>query len=201
MRTAIRPVLVGLLALAAALAACRGPMPAMQFYTLTPQAAPAAAPAPNPASVGVGPLDIPLALDRPQIVTRSAENRLDMAEFHRWGGSLAGDILASLTADLSALLGSDRVVAHPWTRFIEPDYRVPVEIHRFDGKLGGEVTLVATWAVHRKGEAEPRVVRKSFLAEPTAGPDFAALVAAHSRALAGLSREITVEISRQMAGN
>lgn len=201
MRIPIRFALVVLLALAASLAACRGTMPAMQFYTLTPQAMPAATAAADGVAVGVGPLAIPLALDRPQIITRSTDNQLNVSEFHRWGGSLAGDILASLTADLSARLGSDRVVAYPWTRFIEPEYRVPVEIHRFDGSLGGDVTLVATWAVQRKGEAAPRVVRKTALAEPAAGPDYAALVAAHSRVLAALSRDIAAELARQPAGN
>ncbi|MEW5773069.1 MAG: PqiC family protein [Thermodesulfobacteriota bacterium] len=197
MRTATLALLTVLLALTA-LPACRGPMPDMRFYTLTPQARPTAAAA--PAAVGVGPLVIPLALDRPQIVTRTAENQLSMAEFHRWGGSLSGDVLAAVTQDLSALLGSDRVVAHPWTRFIEPEFRVPLEIHRFDGTLGGDVTLVATWAVQRNGEPAPRVVRKSSFTEPAAGTDYAGLVAAHSRALAALSQEIAAELARQMAG-
>jgi len=202
MRAATRPLLsipLALLALAA-LAACRGPLPAMHYYTLTPQAAPAAAPAASPASVGVGPLDIPRALDRPQIVTRTTENQFAMAEYHRWGGSLAGDALAVLTQDLSALLGSDRVVAHPWTRFITPDFRVPVEIQRLDGALGREVTLTATWAVHYGEERAPRVVRRTTIVEPAAGPDYADLVAAHSRALAALSREIAAELTRLMAG-
>jgi uncharacterized lipoprotein YmbA len=201
MRAAPLMLLLGLLALAAALPACRGTLPAMRFYTLTPLAAPSPAPAGLSASVGVGPLKIPLALDRPQIVTRAADNELAVAEFHRWGGSLSGDILAALTADLSLLLGSDRVVAHPWTRFITPDFRVPLEIHRFDGALGKDVTLVATWAVHRQDEPTPRVVRKSTLAEPTAGPGYADLVAAHSRALAGLAREIAAELALQPARN
>ena len=199
MRAATRLILcipLALLALAA-LAACRGAMPAMHFYTLSPMAAPAAARAAATASVGVGPLTIPLALDRPQIVTRIDGNQLDLAEFHRWGGSLSGNILATLTQDLSALLGSDRVVAHPWTRFITPDFRVPVEIHRFDGALGQEVALAATWAVHYGDERAPRVVRKSFLTAPVAGSDYADLVAAHSKVLGDLAREIAAELARQ----
>jgi hypothetical protein len=204
MRAATHPLLsipLALLALAA-LAACRGPLPAMHFYTLTPLAAPAIATdaAAAKASVGVGPLNIPRALERPQIVTRSDGNQLDIAEFHRWGGSLSGDILSTLTQDLSTLLGSERVVAHPWTRFITPDFRVPVEVHRFDGALGKEVTLVATWAVHHGDEHAPRVVRKTTLTEPVASQDYAALVAAHSKVLDDLAREIATELAREMAG-
>lgn len=198
-RCTLRPALAALLALAA-LAACRGPVPAIHYYTLTPQVAPAAAPAASSASVGVGPLDIPRVLDRPQIVTRTAENQLAMAEFDRWGGSLAGDILAVVTQDLSALLGSDRVVAHPWARFITPDFRVPLEILRFDGTTDGEVTLTATWAVHAGTEQVPRVVRKSTIVERATEPGYADLVAAHSRALDALSRQIAAELARLMAG-
>ena len=199
MRAATRLLLAALLALTAlaALPACRGAMPAMHFYTLSPLAAPAAAPAANGPSVGVGPLSLPQALARPPIVPRAAGNELDMAEFHRWGGSLSGDILSTLTQDLAALLGSDRVVSHPWTRFITPDYRVPVEIHRFDGALGKEVTLAATWAVHYGDEHAPRVVRKSTLTAPVAGSDYPALVAAHSKVLGDLAREIAAELARQ----
>ena len=198
MRPALRTLLTVMLALAA-LAACRGPLPNMHFYALTPLAEPAAERSAPPASVGVGPLDIPRVLDRPQIVTRTGENQFSMAEFHRWGGSLSGDILDALAQDLSALLGSDRVVAYPWTRFITPEFRVPVEIHRFDGALGGEVTLVATWAVHFGEEHAPRTVRKTTLVEPAGGSDYDALVAAHSRALNRLSREIATELC-QLAG-
>lgn len=195
---------LGLALALAALCACRGTMQPMSFYTLTPLAPPAAArPATGIAgpSVGVGPLDIPLALDRPQIVTRAGANELALAEFHRWGGSLSGDILRAVTQDLSTLLGSDRVVAHPWTRFIAPDFRVPLDIQRFDGALGREVTLEATWAVHCKDEPSARVVRRSVLIEPAPGPGYPDLVAAHGRALAALSREIAAELERQMAGS
>jgi len=198
MRAATCTLLSILLALAG-LAACRGTMPAMHYYTLTPLAAPATALAGPPASVGIGPLDIPRVLDRPQIVTRTAKNQLGMAEFHRWGGSLAGDALAAVTQDIATLLGSDRVVAYPWTRFITPDFRVPLEIHRFDGALGHEVTLEATWAVRYGEEHAPRVVRRTSVVEPATGPDYADLVAAHSRALAALSREIAAELARLMA--
>ena len=45
--------------------------------------------------LGIGPIKIPERLDRPGIVTRSSLNRLEIAEFDRWGGSLQLRLLSA----------------------------------------------------------------------------------------------------------
>ena len=127
----------------------------MAFYTLAP-ADEIAAPAAGGPAVGVGPLTIPRSIDRPHIVTRRGANQLHLAEFHRWGAPLGDEILAALGRDLSALLGSEQVVAYPWANFMDPEYRVPVDILRLDGSLGGEVVLDATWGVAGPGQTQGR---------------------------------------------
>lgn len=191
-----RAAVLVLLALAvlAALAACRGQTPQMTFYTLTPIDE-AASPGGGP-SVGVGPLAIPRVIDRPHIVTREGDNRLHLAEFQRWGGPLEGEVLGVLTRNLSALLESEQVTAYPWTGFMEPDYRVPVDILRLDGGLDGEVVLTATWGVAGPGSERAASVHTFHVAEPVDGDGYPDLVAAHSRALAALSRAIAGEIDR-----
>ena len=39
--------------------------------------------------IGVGPVEFPRFLDRPQIVTRRSQNRVEVSEFHRWAGSFS----------------------------------------------------------------------------------------------------------------
>jgi len=178
-----------------ALTACRGAVPPIAFYTLsslpaaTDQTALASAP-----SVGVGPLTIPRMIDRPHIVTRGAAGELHIDEFHRWAGTLESAVLNSVTQSVAKKLGSERVVAYPWTNFIDPDYRVPIDILRLDGELGGIVTLDATWGVTLRDKHRASVVRKATIREQTAGPSYADLVAAHNRALETLSAMVVAEI-------
>src|SRR5437879_2194311 len=84
-------------ALAIALTGC-GPILApradpAKFYLLTPTADP---PSVQTAAVqssaggftlGLGPVKLPPYLDRPEVVTRSAPNRLDLSKTDRWGES------------------------------------------------------------------------------------------------------------------
>ncbi len=182
------------LVLLALLAACRGAVPATDFYTLT-ALAPQARPAQDAPSVGVGPLTMPRMLDRPHIVTRGPGGALHMDEFHRWGGTLESAMLRTTTQNLAALLGSDGVVAYPWTGFIDPDYRVPLDVQRLDGALGQAVTLEVTWGVIPRGERHAVLVRRSVLSEPTDGGDYPALVAAHDRLLEALAREVAQAIA------
>jgi uncharacterized lipoprotein YmbA len=59
-----------------------------------------------------------------------------------------------------------------------------------DGMLGRTVSLEAWWSVSY-GTEKARVTRKSSYSEPVAGQDYDALIQAHSRALAALSRDIS----------
>jgi uncharacterized protein len=151
-------------------------------------------------AVGIGPVQIPGYLDRPQIVTRTAPDRLTLSEFNRWGGSLRQDLPRVLAENVAALLGTDRVLAYPWGDRLDPAYRVALDVQQFDGDLGGAVVLKATWIVTGREGKAPLAVRKSMIQESVSGKDYDALVAAQSRAVAALSREIAEEV-KKLAGS
>lgn len=146
-------------------------------------------------AIGVGPVILPEYLQRPQIVTRSGANELRLDEFNRWAGSLEKDFSRVVAENLSQLLGTDTVITYPWTQTMPLDYQIEMEVAHFDGRLGGDVTLKVRWAVFgRKGES-PLLVRMSDITEPSGGSGYGALVAAHSRAVDRLSREIAVALN------
>ena len=178
------------------LTGCFGKTPPVQFYTLTPLAETGAAVAGERygklLSVGVGPLEIPKVLDRSQIVTRSDANRLWMAEFQRWGGTLSDDFLRVLAENLSVLLKSEQVLAYPWRDFFDPEFRVNLKMHQFDAEKGGNAVLSVTWSL---SDAKNRnVLHKSMLREAVPGPEYTDIVSAQSRLLLRLSQEIAGEI-------
>jgi len=145
--------------------------------------------------ITVGPARFPNFLDRPQIVTRSGVNRLYISEFHRWAGDLDQDFLSILAENLSIRLSSPQVLLYSWKDQVAPDYRVTLEVHRFEGQMGKEVLLNVTWAIRGREEgSEPLILRRSVIRRETPGSDYDALVAAHSQALGELSGEIAAAI-------
>jgi len=184
-------------------AGCRSAAPPTAFYTLTSVtkaegAGQGSAPT-RDLAVGIGPVQFPGYLDRPQIITRTAPDRLTLSEFNRWGGSLQQDFPRVLAENVATLLGTERVLAYPWGDRLDPAYRVALDVQQFDGDLGGAVVLKATWILTGREGKTPLAVRKAEIREPVSGTDYDALVAAQSRAVAALSREIAGEI-RKLAG-
>jgi hypothetical protein len=174
--------------------------PAVKYYTLNPfsemQADIPQAVSGDTLAIGVGPVELPKFLDRPQIVTRKSQNRVEVSEFHRWAGSFSEDFLRVLAKNISMLLPADRVGAYPWTDRFSPTYRIPLTVEQFDGQLGDHVVLNVTWSVwHQKDTNEP-VIKHTRIKEPVSHEDYDALVEAQSRAIATLSRAIVDEINR-----
>lgn len=174
--------------------------PAVKYYTLTPclemQPDSPQAVSRTTLAIGVGPVELPKFLNRPQIVTRINQQRIEVSEFHRWAGSFSEDFLRVLAKNISMLLPADRVAAYPWTDRFFPTFRIPLTVEQFDGQLGEHVVLNVTWSVwHQKDTNEP-VIKHTRIKEAVSGDDYDALVAAQSGAIGALSRAIVMEIER-----
>ena len=98
-------------ALAALLTGCASVQPT-RFYTLSPATVPAATP-PAVYSLSVGPVWVPAAVDRPQIVVQTGPNQVLIAEFDRWAAPLREDIPRIVAENLAAILGTQRVTVFP----------------------------------------------------------------------------------------
>jgi len=71
--------------------------------------------------------------------------------------------------------------------------RVRVDIVQFDSMPGEAVAIDALWTVHVAGRTT-LLTGRSTVREPVSGSGYDALVAAHSRALATVSRDIAAAI-------
>ena len=195
-----RSVLLGSAALCLALAGSGcSRSPRVTFYTLEPGAkleAPVAGPAPP--AVVVGPVTLPELLDRPQLVVRVAENRVEILETHRWAEPLKSEIPRLVARNLGRLLGSDRVASYQQHSGAGADYRVLLDLVRLESEPGDAVTVESSWTVRRTPGGSPRTGR-SLLREKVTGPGYDAMVAALSRALAGVSADIARAIQAEGA--
>jgi len=161
--------------------------PASRFYTLSTTPAPAGTPVTY--SVAVGPVTIPAVIDRPQIVVSTSQNQVQLDEFNRWASPLQNNIGRVVADNLASILGTARVSLFPQTISAAADYRVAVQVQRFDTAPGDAASLEALWTVTRAKDGTTQTGRTSVReSSPTGGYD--GVAAAHSRALARLSRDI-----------
>jgi len=191
-------LLAPLLAAALLVSAGCAQTPPTNFYILSslpPEAAESLGTGGDKLSLGVGPATLPGYLDRPQVVALASSNKLELAEFHKWAEPLQENFLRVLAENLSILLTTDRVERLPMRRAVPIDYQVAVEMVRFDADLDGTALLVARWKILDRDGRKPLIMRKSSFTEPSlTGTDREAVVAAMSRAVADLSREIAAEL-------
>lgn len=176
-------------ALLALLAGCAS-APA-RFYTLTSSAAGDGAAA-LPVAVLVGPVTVPAAVDRPELVVQAAPNRVDVDEFNRWAAPLNDAIARVVAGDLTVLLATPDVATAPMANF-RADYRVTINVQRFESLPGQAALLDAVWTVQRVADGTTRSGRTTAR-EAVAGDGHDALAAAHSRALAQLSGDVAAAI-------
>ena len=140
--------------------------------------------------IRVDAVEIPGYLDRSEIVTRVNENEIHLADFHQWGEPLRDNITNILALNLSRLLPAERFAVFPFKCPSHVDYQVSVEIVQMDGSLDGDVHLTAQWSILRGKENDIVLTRKSRFKASKAPTDFGELVAAQSRLIEALSREI-----------
>lgn len=189
----IRIVFSILILLTLLLAAC-GAKASYRYYTLTPvpsgldgRSVDLGAPR---VVLGIGPVMIPDYLDRPQLVTRTSRNELTLSEYNRWAGSFGSDALRVLEENLDTMLVADGVTVVSWRRGVPNDFRVAVQISRFDVTEGEEAVLKAQWVIYGKDGKSVLLLRESDVRKPVTGSGYDSAVEAMGQALADLSRDI-----------
>jgi uncharacterized protein len=178
------------IALAAALAAGCATAPS-RFYSLSSTSTADGTPA-TPAKVMVGPVTIPASVDQPEFVVQVAPNRVEVDEFNRWVAPLSDGISRAVAGDLVVLLGTPDVAGAQLANFT-PDYRVTIDIQRFETTKGQGVTVEAVWTVRKTAGGET-LSGRTVASETAQGQGYDALAAAHSQAIAKMSGDIAAAI-------
>ena len=125
-----------------------------KFYLLTPTADTAAPATATPAAqsttgdftLGLGPIKLPPYLDRPEIVTRMAPNRLELSKEDRWGESVQNGFTRAMERNLAAQTGG-AVIVFPWYNTVHIDMQVQIDVYRFETDAQGIATLSAKWTI------------------------------------------------------
>jgi uncharacterized protein len=189
-------IFLGGLAILLVLAGCASKP--SRFYTLnainTPEGVQKGSSEAKSLIVTIGPIEIPDYLNQAQIVTRSSQNELKVAEYDRWAGSIDNDISRVLIEDLSLLLSPEDISVLRWrasSALETPSlFRVIIHLTRFEVMPDEKVLIKSKWAIVDKNGKPILGLKESSFIQPVEGRGYGARVGAMSRALADLSQEI-----------
>lgn len=166
----------------AALAGCAS-SPKSSFYTLSGDAPPAIVNAPR-YSVAVMVASIPDSIDRPQVVLRTGNGRVEIREEQRWAGSLKDDIAQTFADDLARSLPDASVYTQNRAGAgSDPTYRLAIGVQRFDSVLGQRADVDLQWTLTEKGQARLQCRQAASVQAAASTDDVEALVAAHRQAI------------------
>jgi uncharacterized lipoprotein YmbA len=199
MRTRLFAVLA-LLIVGAGLPACVSleRSPDARFFVLRSMAEPPATPAPAApvGIVGVLPVRLPGALERPQVVRWRGPDELGVNEFVRWAEPLDAGSTRTLAENLAVLLPEYRVMETPWPGWTRMRCRVAVELSVFGLQADGTVALEGRWSLLPEGSERPLVMESVSLA--SAPPPSASAGAAPEAEVDGMSRQLA-HLGRRIA--
>lgn len=139
---------IGMLVLG--LSGCVSSGPQTQFFTLFPSDSVTPVTQKDSLSLGIGPIILPEYAERSGVVSYSSGNKIRVAGYHAWAGSLNENIARVLAADLSLALQADNVQAFPWDTRARPKEQIRIVFEQFGGIRGESVKLVARWQIVSK---------------------------------------------------
>lgn len=185
--------------LAFALTACLGTSPPSRFFGLMPMAATSAASESSKVMIGVGPINVPEYLRRPQIVTRGPGNEFVVHEYYRWAERLDDAVPRLLATNVDSLSPTFMAIAMPYEADIGVDYRVVGRILRFDTDASGLAVLEIHWGFAKRGERVETSSRARYTAQAANPDDPSAIVAALQQTLEAFSRDLASAIEEAVA--
>jgi uncharacterized lipoprotein YmbA len=167
------------------------------FYTLEAQSRPPVATSTTGATkplIGIGPLSLPALLDRRGIVTRAENNSVQIAEFDQWAAPLKDNVLAVLSKNVATLQPDAIVRAYPWSVYGSVNYRVIIDITRFDTQLGKSANLEASWAIMEEKNHTIISNGQTKLQQPLTDASYNSAAQALSKLLGDLSQQLSLAL-------
>lgn len=178
-----------LAALAATACSLVGGATKESFYVLSGPESPPPAASADALSIYVGPVAVPESVDRWPMVLHNSANAVDLTEEHRWAEPVKTAIPRVVAEHLMRLLNTTRVMSSRIGTSLDVDYRVALEVQRFDSSLRDGATVEVLWTITGKRAGGVRSGH-SLVREATTAPTPEGVAAAHSRALAHVAADI-----------
>ncbi|MEO9383051.1 PqiC family protein [Chromobacterium phragmitis] len=179
-------------AMAAALAGCASPQ--SRFYGLDAPAG-ASAPAQFGKRVLLGPVSLPAALERPQLVLDMDGGELKLQEFDRWGAPLDRLLAQRLSQGVARASGVASVYAYPQPGMDGGDLRFIVDVRSLSLRPGRGAALEAAWQLQSVADGKILARGGFSRSRAAAAREPGALVAELRILLDGLAADMAAPLS------
>jgi uncharacterized lipoprotein YmbA len=180
-----------------ALGAC-GTQPPMHVHSLMPTeiAARPGTPAASGVVVRLEPIRVPAQVDQPQWLVQLGDNSMAVLEQERWASPLRDEFQQALLEEL--IVGQGAIDARTQPVAVTAPWRVTIDLRRFDSLPGREARIEGSWTI--TGAEARSGSRCEWLIREAASGSFAALAAAHRRAVARLGAALGQALARARRG-
>jgi len=150
-------------------------------------------------AIEISTLNLPAYLDRPQIVKHNSKNGLELDQFNQWAGKLDQNIARVMVKNLAQLLATPEVSMPPHRRIFKPDFRLEVDILKFEREVDDMVYLSAKWRII---DGDSTTVQASHISEMNSqhlsSQGYNGTVEAMSHLIGELSKQVAAEIIQLM---
>jgi len=181
--------------------------PKTAYYKLNSDPIPMMMDASAKIRVMVGPVSIPVRMDRPQLVMQTSSNEVQVYEYQRWAGSLKSDIGRVVGASLARDLATPNVWNFAESTQTNFDYQILLDVQNVESSSDSGIVVDVLWTIKPIGDKNVAVVKnpnpnggaavksrmmigRSLVREPTSSSGLDGLLAAQSRAFAKVGTEI-----------
>lgn len=172
--------------------------PPTHFYVLEPlsESPPPSTTTETKRQIGIGPISIPALLERKQIVTRLPDNSVNIAEFHQWASPLKENVAQVLTHNLATLQTGDLIRTYPWSAYGAVDYRIIIDIIRFDATPEQAVNFEARWSIMNEKNHTLVSNGHSKTEHRLDDPSYLSTVKTLSKVLSEFSQELSIALGK-----
>lgn len=155
----------------------------------------------NNISIGIGNLELPDYLQKPQIVTFKNNNELHFDEFNRWAQPLDENFTDIVLENLSNMIPTNNIYLFMWPEEKLDIYQVTIKINQFELRSDSTVVLDARWSVSISNEIIFLMTEKSSYHEKITNLNYDKIVATMSKLTGYLCRDIASEVKRKATNN
>lgn len=116
---------------------------------------------------GIGPVKLPSYLASQSLVVTGSNGSVQYFPHSFWAEPLAESFSRALLYRTGARLGTTHAIAYPWYSTTRVDWKVPVDVLRFEATSDGRAVLVVRWSVQRTSDAQTMAATESVIEEQT----------------------------------
>jgi len=143
--------------------------------------------------LGIGPVKLPGYLDTQGVVRTGAGGSVEYITNAFWAEPVNDAFARALLFRTGARVGTPNIVGYPWYSTTRVEWKVPVDVLRFEATPDNHAVLVARWSIERL--ADNRVVGGAqSVFDEAAGTDPALIVDALSRCIDRLADAIAAGV-------